>query len=183
MKQSANALTFTGLVGAVAVAGASQAYGTIINVAPPTNLTGNNTATFGREYWNALTGTTSTARPATFSLQFGYENKRTAASYFPVNTIGSLGFQFQGTDGALHDGWIELDNVTYTSAANPGGLIFLAAAYNSVADNAGGTIAAGLRGTNAVPEPGTLAALAAGAAALTGVGLKLRKAARAAKQA
>ena len=109
--------------------------------------------------------------------------KGTTASYFLPNTVGYLGFQFQGTDGALHDGWIELDNVTYTSAASPGGLIFLAAAYNTVSDAAGGTIAAGQAGTNAIPEPGTLGALAAGAAALAGVGRKRRQAARAARQA
>ena len=252
MKQSAKSVTFTGLAGAVAVAGASQAYGTIINVAPPTNITGNNTATFGREYWNALTGTTSATRPTAFSLQFGYENgtlsngntlfytavhggtggastanyyyagnakffaygitkgatigtggtyasfgqsatyftvlgevyKGNTASIFPINQVSYLGFQFLGSDNALHDGWVELENETYTSAANPGGLIFLAAAYNSVADTAaGGTIAAGQAGTNAVPEPGTLGALAMGAAALAGVGLKRRQAARAARQA
>ncbi len=252
MKQTANALKYTGLAGAVAVAGASQAYGTIINVQPPTNITGNNSATFGnREYWNALTGATSTTRPAAFSLQFGYENgtlangstlfytavhggtggastanyyyagnmrffaygitkgstigtggtyanfgqsatyftvlgevyKGNTASVFPINQVSYLGFQFLGSDNALHDGWVELENVTYTSAANPGGLIFLAAAYNSVSDAAGGTITAGQVGTNAVPEPGTLGALAAGAAALAGVGFKRRKAALAARQA
>ena len=85
-----------------------------------------------------------------------------------------LGFQFlDSNDGQLHDGWLELDSETYTSASNPGGLIFLGGAYNTVSDTAGGTIDAGQ--TAAVPEPGTLGALAAGAAALVGVGLKRRR--------
>jgi hypothetical protein len=92
-----------------------------------------------------------------------------------------IGFQFTGTDNLLHDGWLELETVAYTSASNPGGLEFLGGAYNTTPDSAGGSITVGQLA--AVPEPGTLAALAAGAAALTGVGLKRRRAARLAAQA
>ena len=136
----------------------------------------------------ATIGTSGTyssfGQSATYFTVLGEVYKGNVASLFPINQVSYLGFQFLGTDGALHDGWLELENETFTSTASPGGLIFLAGAYNSVADTAaGGAIAAGLRGTNAVPEPGTLGALAAGAAALAGVGLKRRKAARAVKQA
>ena len=55
-------------------------------------------------------------------------------------------------------------------------MTFIAAAYNSVADGtADGLITTGQVGTNAVPEPGTLGALAIGAAALAGVGYKRRR--------
>ena len=78
MKQSANGITIKGLAGAVAVAGASQAYGTVINVAPPTSITGHAPAATGaaggtttREYWNPATGTTAAATGADL-LNFGY---------------------------------------------------------------------------------------------------------------
>ena len=93
-----------------------------------------------------------------------------------MNTAEYLGFQFLDTDdGLVHDGWLEIENETYTSATNPGGLIFLGGAYNTVADSAGGTILAGQSAPAAVPEPGTLSALALGAAGLVGVGLKRRR--------
>ena len=238
MKQSAHTLTYGGLVGAVALAGASQAYGTIINVAPPTSITGSAGNAGTRVYWDIDTGTTTAAKTAASDFQFlyvnnsagvfetgisGYNGSEAAAylitsanvayaynlpagqqigtgsgvafgqstKYFTVLNItyngqtynsqmqaGSpyfVGFEFKATDGLLHDGWIELESDYYTSPASPGGLKFIAAAYNSVADSAGGTIAAGQMGTNAIPEPGTLAALAVGAAALSGVGLKRRR--------
>ncbi len=189
MKQSANTMTLGGLVGAVALAGASQAYGTIISVAPPTNITGV-AATSGslKEYWDIDTGTTSAAKTAATDLEFGYYNSSTefftglygfngskAAAYeykgsgsaytaYAYNatkgsTIGTggtfanfsqhtgyftlmaftyngnpynslqttgaiqyLGFQFKAADGLMHDGWLELESDTYTSAASPGGL-------------------------------------------------------------
>ena len=247
MKQSANALTFTGLAGAVAVAGASQAYGQVVNVAAPTNITGKaSTSASSKEYYDVDTGTTSTTKTAATDLEFGYFNSATefftgvygfngskAAAYEyggsgsaysayayavakggkigtggsyafaqhtgyftlmsftykgkPYNSLQTtgtpeyLGFQFTAADGLLHDGWLLLESDTYTSAASPGGLKFLGAAYNTTPDAAGGTILAGQMGTNAVPEPGTLSALAVGAAALAGVGIKRRKAALAAK--
>jgi hypothetical protein len=90
-----------------------------------------------------------------------------------------IGFQFTAADNLLHDGWLELETVAYTSGASPGGLEFIAGAYNSTPDSMGGTIEAG---QSAVPEPGSLAALVAGAGALTGVGCKRRRAARLAVQ-
>ena len=246
MKNSAKAITLTGFAGAVAVAGTSQAYGTVINVAPPTTITGHAPSTAGtsREYWNPATGKTSATTGADL-VNFGYYNNSSTNEFFTGvyilsatsgvpgggvvgyyasnatqyayglakgTTIGTgatystfgqkagyysilsltykgtayaiqkpgttyyIGFQFTDTaDGLLHDGWLELESDTYTSAANPGGLKFIASAFNNVADSAGGTIAIGAVGTNAIPEPGTLSALALGAAALGGVGLKRRR--------
>ena len=115
-------------------------------------------------------------------------------SFLSVNYMGStygfgvapgqteyIGFQFTGTDNLLHDGWLEVESVAYTDASNPGGLDFLGGAYNSTPDADGGTIDAGE--TAAVPEPGSLAAVVVGAAALAGVGFKGRRAARLAAQA
>ena len=239
MKHTAKALTLTGFAGAVAFAGGTQAYGAIVNLTDPSNITGHaaNTAGSAKEYYNVLTGVTTSTATSSDDLEFGYYNNSStnefftgvaglkaggyAAGYYASNgtvysypipkgaAIGSsgayafnqksgyftimslsvggnqygfgtenepvyLGFQFlDGNDGLLHDGWLELDSETYTSASNPGGLIFLAGAYNNVADSNGGSILAGQ--SAAVPEPGTLGALAAGAAALVGVGLKRRR--------
>ena len=242
MKHTAKAITLTGFAGAAALAGSTQAYGTIVNLVDPSNIAGHapSTAASSKEYYTILTGKTSTKSTGA-QLEFGYLNSSTynefftglyglttgtkAAAYYSaagtvysyplgkgatigtggayafnqkagyftlmslvvngttygfgassVNTPEYLGFQFLDTaDGLVHDGWLEIENETYTSAASPGGLIFLGGAYNNVADSAGGTILAGQMGTNAVPEPGTLSALAAGAAALVGVGLKRRR--------
>ena len=253
MKQTASTLTLTGLAGAVAFAGASQAYGDIVSLTLPTDIGGYGpSATATREYWDANTGASSqyTARPTpvpSYDLEFLYENSNTVSllvseisgndakgegtanyyyagngqffaysigkgqtigtagnyNYFaqspkyfsilsevyngtdaaivPSNTDSYVGFQFLSTtDDKLHNAWLLVDTVPYTNAANPGGLEFLAGAYNTVPD---GT-AAGLIAAGAVPEPGTLAFLAAGAAGLAGVGLqRRRRAARTAAQA
>ncbi len=252
MKQSAKAITLTGLAGATAFAGASQSYGvvistngTIVNITAPTTIAGvaPNANPSIKEFYDVDTGTTSATKTAASDLEFGYLNSTTynesftgvyglnggkAAAYaasngttyaysvlkgskigtgsgyafnqtagrFTImsltyngtaygiqqpNGVDYLGFDFVASDGLLHDGWIELESVSNDGGATiGGGLKFIAAAYNSVADAAGGTILAG-QTTNAVPEPGTLAALAAGAAGVAGLGLKRRKAARTAQ--
>jgi hypothetical protein len=59
MKQSAYALK---LAGAAALAGSSQAYGQIIPITPPTNITNPSGAVmFMSEYYNVLTGVTNTS--------------------------------------------------------------------------------------------------------------------------
>ncbi len=240
MKQSAKAITFTGLAGAAAFAGATQSYGAIVNFTPPTNIPGHapNTAASTKEFFDVDTGKTSATRTAASDLEFGYLNSSTynesftgvyalnggsTLAYYASNgthysyalakgtvigtggpygfsqsttsfTIMSLtyagtayaiqkpndidyiGFQFKAADGLLHDGWIELESVSTDGGASiGGGLKFIAGAYNTVADSAGGTIMAGVGAPAAVPEPGTLAALAAGAVALGGIGLQRRR--------
>ena len=240
MKQTANTLTYGGLVGAVALAGASQAYGTIVSVTPPTNIAGvaANTAASTKEFWDIDTGTTSATKTAASDIEFGYLNSSTynesftgiyvlntgkSLAYYASNgthyayglaqgakigtgsaytftqsttsfTIMSLtyagtayaiqkpnyveyvGFDFKAADGLIHDGWIELESVSSDGTVIDGGLKFIAAAYNSVPEASGGYINAGLlTGGSAVPEPGTLSALALGAAGLAGVGLKRRR--------
>ena len=245
MKQAGKAVTFTGIAGAVAVAGASQAYGAIVNLTDPSNITGHAPTTAGstKEYYNVLAGTTSTSSTGA-DLEFGYYDNSTSKEFFTgfygltagtqaaaynsynpntmtntayaypmgkgstigtgsiafaqnagyftllsidnnstgaaygfgaaaLNTPEYLGFQFlDSADGLVHDAWLEIENETYTSATSPGGLVFFGGAYNTVADANGGTITAG---QSAVPEPGTLSALAIGAAGLVGVGLKRRR--------
>ncbi len=77
-----------------------------------------------------------------------------------------VGFKFLTTGGQTDYGYIELETDAYVSAANPGGIKFIRLAYETT----GASIV-----TNAVPEPGSLAALAVGAAACVGVGLKRRR--------
>ncbi len=84
------------------------------------------------------------------------------------NTQLNLGFQFT-RNGALLNGYVTFEADPYVSATNPGGLLFTKGAYESTA---GVPITVG---ATAVPEPGTLSALAIGAAGLIGVGLKRRR--------
>ncbi len=234
----------TGLAGAAALAGSTQAYGAVVNINLPSNITGSTGDTAStKEYFNIQTGVTSSTSSSSTQLEFGYfdgpaggggtefftgiyvattggtlgyyssygtvyayplakgtlvgtggpDPTNQHAGYFTLlalnyagNSYGFktenepmyIGFQFTASDGQLHDGWLELESTTYTSPGNPGGLEFLGGAYNTTPDSQGGTILVGQ--TAAVPEPGTLAALAAGAAALTGVGLKRRQRQRAA---
>jgi hypothetical protein len=93
------------------------------------------------------------------------------------NTDEYLGFQFlDSTDNMIHDGYLELDSEPYTSASSPGGLIFIAGAYNALPADAplgAGAITAGEPAT--IPEPGTVSALLLGATALGAVGLMRRR--------
>lgn len=242
MKQSAKAITLTGLAGAAAFAGASQSYGVVVNLTTlPTNIPGNapNGAVSTKEFYDVDTGKTTTASTASADLEFGYLNSSTynesftgvyalhggsTLAYYASNgthyayglakgtVIGAggpygfsqsttsftimsltyagtayaiqkpntpeyLGFEFTAADGAIHNGWLELESVSNDGTDIDGGLQFIAGAYNTTA---GATITAG-QTASAVPEPGTLSALALGAAGLVGVGFKRRKAARAAQ--
>ena len=96
----------------------------------------------------------------------------TSYGFQTENQIMYIGFKFVAADGFLHDGWLELESDTFQDAGHPGGLHFIAGAYNTTPDSEGGTIMVGQTG---VPEPGTLSMLAVGAAGLVGVGLKRRR--------
>lgn len=239
MKQSAKAITFTGLAGAAAFAGATQSYGAVVNVTSlPSNIAGvapnGNPST--KEFYDVDTGTTSATKTSASDLEFGYLNSSTynesftgvsalkggstlaqyasngshysyalskgtligtgspytfsqSTTQFTImsltyagtayaiqkpNDIDYIGFDFVAADGLIHDGWLELESVSNDGGATiDGGLKFIAGAYNTTPDAAGGTILAGQ--TAAVPEPGSLAALAAGAAVLGGIGLQRRR--------
>lgn len=86
MKHSATAVTFAGLSGAIAFAGASQAYGAVVNLTLPTNIPGHapSTATTTREYYNVETGVTSTTTAANpgYDLNLGYYNNSTTNQFF-----------------------------------------------------------------------------------------------------
>jgi hypothetical protein len=71
---------------------------------------------------------------------------------------GFVGFRFT-IGGNTRYGWLDVEVRGATSAANTGGIFFFGAAY----EDSGQSIAAG-----AVPAPGSLAALAVGAAACLG---------------
>ena len=195
----------TGFAGAAALAAASQAYGAIIVLTPPTDLPAPSAtaassdfdvnadggveftfASFGGappdtsfqeaiftnligtyvvgytgpfyDYASRLTAGT-TIGPANAFVDGNYTDSYRAilTSQFAGTTYGDfqngrgfLGFQFLN-NGVINYGYVEL------SADQANGVQFFSAAY----DDSGAAIAAG-----AVPEPGSLAALAAGAAAL-----------------
>ena len=84
----------------------------------------------------------------------------------------TIGFRFTATGGQVDYGYLQLETDPYVSAANPGGIRFLKLAY----ENTGAAITVP---AIAVPEPGSLVALAAGAATFAGIGLKRRRAAAA----
>lgn len=151
----------TGLVSYYASNSTNYAYGLPVG---STIGTGGDYATFGQKagYYTILSLTYNGT---------AYAIMKPGQTYY-------IGFQFLGADGFQHDGWMEVESDTYTSASSPGGFTFIAGAYNSTPDSQGGTIMVGQ--TAAVPEPGTLSALAVGAAMLAGVGLKRRRRAAAA---
>ena len=80
---------------------------------------------------------------------------------------GWAGFEFTEADG-LHYGAIELSTSRYRTAANPGGITFIAAEYNT-------TPGAAVTIPGAVPEPATLGALAFGGAGLAAAALRRRR--------
>lgn len=225
MKQSANTLKYSGLLGAVALAGASQSYGAVVNFKPanivPTSGTsnpsiktfadidGNGTndiefgyyqspdspneffagvyllnggsaagylTSYGTVYTYPLangstvgTGSVAFAQAAgSFSFMvLTYNGNGYGFNASTPNTQLNLGFQFT-ENGNLLNGYLTFEADPYVSAANPGGLLFTKGAYEST----GAPITVG---ATAVPEPGTLSALALGAAGLVGVGLKRRR--------
>jgi hypothetical protein len=220
---------FKGLAGAMALAGASEAYGQIIqsttpaNFVPATGVTnpanvinwdvdGNGTNDFQFYFEQASTagnwfsgiyglGGVGVAAAIGYAGAYGiYVNRLTAGmsigagSAFAQNTgyvsafasrfsgilygqfnpptqRGFVGFEFTGADGLLHFGYIDIQTSPFNSAADHGGQLFFTAFYQGTA---GASILAG-----AVPEPGTLGALAFGAATLAGVVAYRRKVASA----
>jgi hypothetical protein len=83
-------------------------------------------------------------------------------------TQGFMGFEFTGADSQLHYGYIEIKTSRFVNSTNKGGIFFLDAFYETN-PNTPITIAP-------VPEPGTLASLAFGAAVIGGAALRRRKA-------
>lgn len=82
-----------------------------------------------------------------------------AASIAP-GTLAYAGFRFNDSGGQVHYGWILL-------SVGPGSIDFVSAAYQSTSNTA---ILAG-----AVPEPGTMAALAIGAVGVVGAVVRRRR--------
>jgi hypothetical protein len=99
-------------------------------------------------------------------------NPRTFTNAQLPNTPVYIGFQFKDGLNNVHDGWLELNSTLSGGPTSPGGLTFIAGAYNSVADTGTG---AGDILVGEVPEPGTISSLVLGAAALVGVGLLRRR--------
>jgi hypothetical protein len=155
------------------------AVGTKIGIDTPLQFNQPNTS---YTYTSPTTGlpVTRAINPVTY-LTYTFDGGSSGGEQQQPNSPYYIGFQFtDGVDGKIHDGWLELESNTYTDPGNPGGLIFLGGAYNSVADTGDG---AGDILVGEVPEPGTISSLVLGAAALVGVGLmRRRRAALAAAQ-
>ncbi len=84
----------------------------------------------------------------------------------------TIGFRFTAGTDQIDYGYLQLETDPYVSATNPGGIRFISLAY----ENTGAAITVPAIPA-AVPEPGSLAALALGAASCVGLGLKRRRAA------
>ena len=228
MKSSVIKQATTGLAGAVAIAGGSQAYGAIVNVATPANIlpttfpptatqssnwdvNGDGVADFQfafRQpqgatgvYWQAdiyelstsnlvlgytasitYTGRLTAGTPVasgggnTFTTGFGTNGNQLVISskysgtnygqFQAPNSTGYLGFKFV-VGANTYNGWIQV------KTGQGYGLSFINAAYNNTPN---GAINAGQ--TAAVPEPGTVAAVAFGSAALAGAAWRRKKAAK-----
>ena len=233
-----------GLAGAAALAGSTQAYGAIVNVTLPTNITGTAPTASGAQVTRTVdlngdgdrdlylsyrdvseTGgtlllsyiyvgsstlagaavgsyipTSTSNQTYAFSLSKGYTVGSSSSFYQTAGYLShlvtnykgtnygfnsylgkagvaeSVGFEFTTSTGQTDFGYIQLETDPYVSASNPGGIKFLGLAY----DNSGAAITIPALPA-AVPEPGSLAALALGAAGCVGLGLKRRQRAAAAK--
>lgn len=227
MKTSVLNKATTGLAGALALAGGSQAYGSIVfsstppDIVPTSGTFGpygfsldvdhNGTRDIGIFFYQASTsgywltgangfGGVGVAAPVGYASSAGYDyasrlsvgytvsasstfhqdgnyvnamvGRYTAGGYFgPFGSTGKpftgwVGFEFTEPDG-LHFGALNVTVAPYSSADDPGGIHWGTLEYESVAG-------APLVITNAVPEPGTLAALAFGGAGLA-VALRRRR--------
>ncbi|MGH8092739.1 MAG: PEP-CTERM sorting domain-containing protein [Chthoniobacterales bacterium] len=82
-------------------------------------------------------------------------------------TQGFLGFEFTAADGFLHYGYIEIKTSRFVNATNAGGQFFLDAFYETDPNTP--------IHVQAVPEPGTMAALAFGAVVVAGGALRRRR--------
>ncbi|MDQ2658873.1 MAG: PEP-CTERM sorting domain-containing protein [Verrucomicrobiota bacterium] len=212
-----------GLAGAAALAGASQAYGTIVSVTPPANIPGNDPATGsatptrvfldldgngtndlqlayrsfttngyaiqqsfvfslsgqtassaqGTQFYAyritagaTIPGTFTFGQSATYLTQVATNVNGTEYGLWNLGDRGFIGFSFRDAANVLDYGYIEIETDPYVSPANPGGLRFFSAAY----ETSGAPIVAG-----AVPEPSTLASLALGGVGLAAAAFKRRK--------
>jgi hypothetical protein len=114
-----------------------------------------------------------TVGPASYFFQnpgfFTFIALRYNGNYYyqfaPPDQRGFVGFSFLGADSLTHYGYIELQSDPFQSAGSPGGLRFFGGSYETTANTA----------IVIVPEPGSLAFLAFGAAALVGFGVARRK--------
>jgi hypothetical protein len=198
----------SGLLGALAIAGGSSAYGAVVVVAPPSNIVPGSVPsspitvnwdvngdalndfsftfaqpqTSGAQDWIAsVTPLTGNFVIATHGLVFFYAQRFTAGQTIPTDlppgatlnptsailgsnfngnsygqfqARGFLGIQFKDSGNVSHYGYLELQ-VSRSTGGTPG-IQFFSAAYDN------GTLTPIIAG--AVPEPGTLAMLAMGAA-------------------
>ena len=230
MRKSTITKATTGLAGAIAIAGGTNAYGAVVNVTPPSNLTttagtatGPSTTwdvnkdgiadfTFSLRYPNG-TGVAwqDNMQGATGNSVLGYGSAANAFRYGSAFSLGTTigttpptgtayatalqtimgsvyngvpygGFAYTGAPGT---GSVAAGNLSYAGfsfvvggntyfgwlrmSVNAGNMTFVSAAYNNTP---GASIMAG---ATAVPEPGTLAGLAMGAAALGGVAWRRRR--------
>lgn len=108
---------------------------------------------------------TQTSTGGYFSV-FASRYNKTLYGQWKTVTDGFLGFEFTEADG-IHYGYVEIKTSRYVSSTNPGGIYFSNAFYET-SPNTAITI-------GAVPEPGTLASLAFGAAVLGGAALGKRR--------
>lgn len=89
--------TLKGLAGAAALAGASQAYGTVVTVTPPANITGNDPATGSsspvRRYIDLDTGASSTSNFTGADLELAYRSFTSGSYVIQQSFVFSLSGQ------------------------------------------------------------------------------------------